>query len=37
MITLASISPDALLAGILERAIKIANAQMRPNGGLLAN
>jgi hypothetical protein len=35
MITLESISPDARMTGILEKAIKIANAQMCPNGGLL--
>ena len=37
MITLESISPDARMTGILEKAIKIANAQMCPNRGLLAN
>jgi hypothetical protein len=37
MITLESISPDARMTGILEKAIKIANAQMCPSGGLLAN
>jgi hypothetical protein len=37
MITLESISPGARMTGILEKAIKIANAQMHPNGGPLAN
>jgi hypothetical protein len=37
MITLEGISPDARMTGILEKAIKIANAQMCPNGRLLAN
>jgi hypothetical protein len=37
MITLESILPDVRMTGILEKAIKIANAQMCPSGGLLAN
>jgi hypothetical protein len=37
MITLENISPDTRMTGILEKAIKIANAQMCPNGGLLEN
>jgi hypothetical protein len=37
MITLESIWPDGRMTGILEKAIKIANAQMCPNGRLLAN
>jgi hypothetical protein len=37
MITIENISPDARMTGILEKAIKIANAQMCPNDGLIAN
>ena len=37
MITFESISPDARMTGIVEKAIKIANGQMCPNCGLLAN